>query len=751
MKLKQQLAILSVSLLLGACSAENLLDTQVPPEVGENDPTRREVLLTLKNVLNLKPADTRAGDPIATEAENYIETLDVYVFGSKDEAGPYTFQELHYYRDDASEVTLPGVESYSFGLRTGGDDATTNGLLKLKKGLYIKLYCVANRTALYQTDGTGAVTQFAGFKSLLQDKPGQADNVVVPGIPTEADFKKLHTKLIDPAVVDATADDVLAPSLPMTGAYTTPLDLTDFGTSARTQISFKLTRMVARFDVVNDATASKFTIESISMGNGQSAARYFPIETMVTDPTKLITYPQHAVEATTQQKDDALAGTTSTTKGAFYSWPSPKDDKGYLILSGKYAVNATETVNVSYKVPFQQMVNNIGTYIEVTHNHRYTIGITKAEQYHLDFTLNVDDWDDAEELDRYEPDNSFDQGQTLILDAGNSANAYVQPNGQISLLPVSGSKFGFEMGSNTILTDELLFAAGSVQWIKKLAATPVTRASSMKTLYTYEIDDTQLADPKKLLPVTIRLTNPASGMRKEIKIVPTSSPQVSFVSEAGNYSKFDAATMTTTLYNLAGQSVKLHVVAETRKGGTAEAPTEITGSTVAVTDSWLTVSGNVATAAGDYTLTLGTQQTDPLPSTAITFTSVASTAISKINVVLKSAVMTALTADDIVVDAAAGSVDFAGGTGGIPKVSLVGVAGGSMVVNTSAPEGVTATATGDWLEVKVSGNVVTAMIKADATGLDTAKTDGKITIINKLDPTETIIIEVVTTVAPVAP
>lgn len=742
MKLKQQLSLLATCLFLGACSAENLLDTQVPPEEGADDLTRREVMLTLKNTLNLKPAATRAGDPIATADENYIETLDVYVFGSKDEAGPYTFQELHYYRDDASEVNMPGVEAYSFGLRAGADDATTNGLLKLKKGLFVKLYCVANRTTLYQTDAMGVVTKFDNFKSLLQDKPGQADNTVIPGTPTEAAFKLLHTKLIDPA--GKTADDVLAPSLPMTGAYTTPLDLTDFGTSARTQISFKLTRMVARFDVVNDAAESKFTVTSISMANGQSGARFFPIETLITDPDELVTYPAREIEATTQQKYDETAGTTNLTKGAFYSWPSPKEDKGYLILSGKYTVNASETVNVSYQIPFQQMVNNIGTYIEVAHNHRYTIGITKAEQYHLDFNLKVDDWEDVEDLDHYEPDNDFNQGQALTLDAGNSNGAYVLDNGQISLLPAAGSKFGFEMGSNTSLADELVFVAGSAEWIKKTAVTPVTRASSMKMLYTFEIDDTKLTDPAKLLPVTIRLTNPASGMRKEIKVIATQGPEVSLASQEGNYSKYDAATKIVTMYNVVGQTVKLHVVAETRKGGTAEAPTETTGSTIAVTEDWLTASADVAAATGDYTLTLGAKQSaSPLPSNTVAITSTASTVVTNIKVMLKDAAVTPLTENDI--KAAEGTVNFTGGTDGAPKVSLAGKVGNSVNITVTSPEGVTATVEGDWLEVKVKSGVVTASIKADAADLNTPKTDGKIIIKNKLDATDTITIEVETT------
>ena len=149
---------------------------------------------------------------------------------------------------------------------------------------------MANCSKLYKTDGD-AVTLFDNFKSLEQSKPGMPDNVVTAGIPTEDEFKTLHTKLIDVTTDPPTVDDVLESPLPMSGAYTTPLDLTDFGTSARTQIGLKLSRMVARFDVINDAEKSKFTVEKISMGRGQSAAQFFPIKTLVTDADKLITYP----------------------------------------------------------------------------------------------------------------------------------------------------------------------------------------------------------------------------------------------------------------------------------------------------------------------------------------------------------------------------------------------------------------------------------------------------------------------------
>ena len=151
MKIKHLFSTFVVALLLAACTNEDITDRPTPPTPdGTDDANRREVLLTLKNKLAVKSVGTKAeGDPIATDEENYIHSLDVYVFGSTEENGTYTFQELHYYRDDASEVNLPKVNAYSFNLISDPDNSSqTTGLLKLNKGLFIKLYCIANRTTL---------------------------------------------------------------------------------------------------------------------------------------------------------------------------------------------------------------------------------------------------------------------------------------------------------------------------------------------------------------------------------------------------------------------------------------------------------------------------------------------------------------------------------------------------------------------------------------------------------------------------
>lgn len=508
-------------LLLASCTSETELVDPVPPDNGEgNETARQEVLLTLKNKFSLATPATKADAPIATPEENYLQTLDVYVFGSTTEDGDYTFQELYYYRDDPS--TVAGDWAHPLSLSGTPGDQTTTSLLKLTKGLYVKLYCIANRPHLYQTDAGGTMTAFAGFQPLAQSAPGQPGNTVIPGIPTEENFLKMHVKPIDPLAAAPTTDDVLTTPIPMTGAYTTPLDLTDFSVSARTQLGFKLNRMLARFDLVNDAAVSKLTVQSISLVNGQRGSWFFPAKTMDTDKTKLITYPARTISADTQQAEDPDGtGTTSLTPGAFYMWPSPKNDAAYLVLHGTYAVNQTQQQPVSYKVPFLQVRNGAGSYIEVTGNHRYTIAITNADAYHLDFTLNVAEWSNDGNLDDYLPDNDFDNATTIQLDAAKTTGANVLADGSITVLPQAGSKFAFDMGSNTALQEELIYKDGSEKWLITDPAAR-TKAVSMTTTFAYKVDETALAGNRH--PVTIRLVNPASGKRKEIIVAATGIP-----------------------------------------------------------------------------------------------------------------------------------------------------------------------------------------------------------------------------------
>lgn len=728
-------------MLLAACTSENEIATPTPPDEGVAASTERELLITLKNTLSLRQQETKAGETsIATEMENFISGLDVYVFASAQENGEYTFQELFYYRDDPSQV-INQDWAHPFSLSISADGKNSTGLMRLTKGLYVKLFCVANHTKLYSTDAIGTTTEFAGFQPLVQSAPGQADNVVTPGKPTLAEFEKLHTALIDPA----NADHVLASPLPMTGGYTTPLDLTDFTVSARVQAGIKLTRMVARFDVINDSELSKFKVTGISLANGRKGTTFFPVKPLGTAPADLVTYPYATVTAEQKGTLNTDALNTTNLYGAFYSYPSPKDDGGYLVLKGIYYPNKTEERGVVYQVPFEQVVNGVGSYIEVSANHRYTVAITRADEYHLDFNLQVSDWADNGEVDSYKPDNDFDAANVeLLTDAAQTAEAHVLADGTISVLAAAGSKFAFKMSANSAMKEELIYEGDA--WIVK---TPAVRAS-MDSTYSYQVADS-FATMTNIRPLTIRLTNTASGKKKDIRVIPTPGPELSYAvaNTEGTLSKY--ADGVVTLYNIKGQKIVLTATSEELNG--------TTGSRAVSAVSWLTLSpASVTTAAGDYTLTLGTVQTLPADAGTVTFTSTATKAVTKLSVKLRSPEFT-LSASDFNKGANEGNRFELTST---PKVTLVPIDGNNFSLRVISPEGVTpsiAAGEGDtWLEIlstreEAAGTsrsvTVTVGIKA-GTVLTGGKTGGKLTLTNKIPGTTAKKVEIVVS-APPAP
>ena len=135
------LALAASAYWLVACTVE--ADKADRTSEGETDNgNRREVLLSFKNKLTVKTtkAETKADTPIATEAENEIATLDVYVFGAKVEGDTYTFRERFSYRQDGSALPAGAKE---LNLTPGTDNTTTTALLELQKGLFVRLYCIA--------------------------------------------------------------------------------------------------------------------------------------------------------------------------------------------------------------------------------------------------------------------------------------------------------------------------------------------------------------------------------------------------------------------------------------------------------------------------------------------------------------------------------------------------------------------------------------------------------------------------------
>ena len=455
---------LLAAVLLASCTTEADKADRTPAD-GTDGANKREVLLSFKNKLTVATtkSETKADAPIATKEENAISTLDIYVFASTDETGTYTYRERFSYRPEG--VALPAGAN-KLNLTAGADNATTTALLELQKGMFVRLYCLANQTEL--VNPAGDKVEDAYFQPLEYNM--ETGNLV-EGTPSETDFQKLHSPLL------AEAGTALTLPLPMVGSQTVPIDLTDFGSSARVQTGFKLTRTMARFDVSNVEADSKFHLESISMGNGRKGVSFFPVKVVGASPAAdgdLITYPARAFEG-----DKANAGLQVS---AFYSYPSPSKDEGYLILKGTYQVNLTETKDVTYQIPFKQPTADGGSVaLEINNNHRYTIGITKADEYKLDFTLDVAEWDEGGDIDGLDPTGGGSGSFTFDPDAiANPATAYNADTKTVTMLLATDSKFSLGTTSNSTMSYAIRYAGSNknCDWLE-VKEEPVTRAATM--------------------------------------------------------------------------------------------------------------------------------------------------------------------------------------------------------------------------------------------------------------------------------
>ena len=487
-------SLVILSCLMAGCTSEveTIGGTPETPENPQaNDPNRRSVVISLQNKLILVNGtpESRAvtRDGIAEEDENRIESFDIYAFGSDKEEGPYTFQERFAYRSDAG--TLPAGTS---PLELKADEAAgkINVVFYPRKGLFTKFYCVANQTEMDDAAGN----TYTNYTPLQQSSQPQSsvpgDMVTSPGTPTESDFVKLNTPLLNSTGFNA---DILLAPLPMSGANSQPTDLREYSMGTYVRLNVSLTRAVARFDIVNDATKSHFTITDISMGNGRQGVTLFPIRPIGDVPAtngQLITYPYRLF--------DGLNANAGTTTKAFYCYPCNAIDAGYLILKGSYAVNLTdEKKEVSYRIPFERVTDGNGTRIEINHNHRYTVQITEADPFELTANIRLVDWETGDYIDDYEPENGLET--VIVADLLPAAETtYDITTGIVTLALKTGSSFTATTGSNAGVEAQLNYYGNNTadNWLK-LEEIPVTTArtgATQKVKYKVTLNENYTGD-----------------------------------------------------------------------------------------------------------------------------------------------------------------------------------------------------------------------------------------------------------------
>ena len=578
--LRLSLAVLPC--LAVACTSE-VETTGGTPETLENpqanDPNRRSVVISLQNKLILVQGTPESRpmtrDGIAEDDENRIGSFDIYAFGSDKEEGPYTFQERFAYRAEAGKLPA-GVSPLD--LKSDEVAGKVNVVFYPRKGLFTKFYCVANQTEMNDVAGH----EYTGYTPLQQTSqqagtPGDA--VTAPGIPTENDFIKLNTPLLEPTGFNT---DILLAPLPMSGANGQPVDLREYSMGTYVRLNISLSRAVARFDVVNDAAKSHFTITDIAMGNGRQGVTLFPIRPIgdvPAAPGQLITYPYRAF--------DGLNANVGTTTKAFYCYPCKAMDEGFLILKGLYAVNLTdEKKEVSYRIPFERVSDGNGTRIEINHNHRYTVQITEADPFEVKANIRLVDWETGDYIDDYEPDNGLDA--IIVSDLLPDGETSYDVNTSIVTLALKkGSSFIATTGSNAGVETKLTYYGGSPQtgWLK-LEEIPVTATRAggtqqVKYKVSFNEDYTGDSYPRGIL----RLIDKAGGGEEVILIdttygIPTVESTGGTMSPDG-VNNWDAVENTLYLVQASDGKVSTGKITVTSIGGSKVEPP--TGSGITVT------------------------------------------------------------------------------------------------------------------------------------------------------------------------
>lgn len=465
--------------------------------------TQREVRLELQNTFSLNEPATRA---IATAPENTIASMDVYVFGSDTDDGTFTFQEKFYYRNDNSTV----ADGTPFVILRTND--TGYATIHPKKGKFIKLYCVANQTGLYQpADGTLATLQ-----PDVPAVPGTPGTPAIPGT-TETEFKAFISK----PLTEAPGDTLIAPLL-MVGAKTTPVDMTDRKATSRAIIQVTLKRPVARFDVKNESDKTQFVIDSIGMGNGRPQATLFPVNPV----GNLITYACRGFSG--------VGANNGTLVSAFYTYPSPQLDGGYLIVKG-HIVKPGGNEAVVYKVGFRQGGGTEGGgFIDVVANHRYLVEVAGVDEDNSNLKVKITDWGEGDILDDYKPENRI---VSIGFEDLKQKNTYDPLTHVLDVSAIDESSFRMITVSRSGTRAELDFD-GENAWLE--ATAPVytdTTESRVKSVHVITFKNGMVPSSR----TSLILKNLAGGADSLITVVTPKIQTCTFADITGG-STFDAAT-----------------------------------------------------------------------------------------------------------------------------------------------------------------------------------------------------------------
>lgn len=337
-----------------------------------NEPIDGEISLTgAANEIQLVIAGNGEGvdytKAIASESENKIENLDVYIFASDAQAGTYRYLDK-WESAAANDKTLK-----KFALQASGSEWNASIFPSEVAGYpYLKLFLVANREdELYKEDGAAELT-LTSFTTA-----GDFDAAT-----NETTFLQSYTKAL-------TTDQVLHPSLLMTGSSVTKM----LGTVSNVKIELK--RVVARFDIDNTARTSNLTIQSIALKQGRKTGTLWSNGTLtLVEDGDLVTSP-FLMEYKEVDYTALANANTGVTESAIYTYPTLATDKACLIIKGTYHDPVTNSDKpAAYTVPLQKTDGATGTTadIAILRNNRYKLRIIDVTSTTMAAAFEIEDW-----------------------------------------------------------------------------------------------------------------------------------------------------------------------------------------------------------------------------------------------------------------------------------------------------------------------------------------------------------------------
>ncbi|MCS2892974.1 hypothetical protein [Parabacteroides faecis] len=472
---------------------------------------------------------------IASDSENKISKLDVYLFG----AASASTNDADYHYIETWKMTEATPTGNQFILQPSGSSWTASIKPNEQKGLpYLTLVCVANQDKLFKADGN----DFAALDVVTTD----ADGAIQTAGTTLDAFKAAYTaKMADPAT------DFIKTPLAMTGTGTTKIS----GSVSKVAITLK--RIVARFDIDNTTSTSQLTIEQVSMGKGRSNGSLFGATLAGASTGDLVTYKD--VDFTGENANQG------TLESAIYVYPNIPGDESFLIIKGKYKSPSTgEQIAVTYnipvvKTPADAKPDDPANYIAINANSRYKLRITDVTESNIYSTFEVEDWTSGGGIiikpDNTKPEFNKFAGTNPPTDL---TGGYYRTlaDGTFDIVMTSTGELEYSRSLVTKAGDE-------IDWLT--VGTPTTEQKDGLTITTFPVT---IADATGKRPVSLTFINQAASYDPDLQttltfVGPEAAPVVSEVvkghSEGNSVDVTSPDAPEATMVKAVGSYVSLNV------------------------------------------------------------------------------------------------------------------------------------------------------------------------------------------------